>query len=130
MGASRSINVTGANKNTVGATAGGVFTHFRIYATGGSTPKTNWTALTSPQTIGAGGMLNVADAGIKIRLGVTGSDVVGQLSDAVLISMLDLVTGGFAATDVIKFATSSSGAGSTDIGTDFIVDGWDAAIAF
>lgn len=128
MGASRSINVTGSNKNTGAATAGGTFTHFRIYASDGTTPKSNWAALTTPQTIGAGGYLNVADAGIKVQLGVTGSTTVGQLSDATLITMLD-ATGGLAATDKIKFATSSAGANSTDI-ADYTVDAWDAAVAF
>lgn len=129
MGARRTINVTGTSKNTAAATVGGTFTHFRVYAADGTTAKTNWSALTTPQTIGAGGMLNVADAGIALTLGVTGSITAGQFSDAVLIAMLNLATGGFAATDVIKFATSVAGASSTDI-ADYAVDAWDAAAAF
>jgi len=129
MGAKRNINVTGANKNTGAATAGGVFTHFQVFASNGTTAKTNPCALTNPQTIGAGGMLNIADAGVAVKLGVTGADVVGQIDDDVLIAMLDLVTGGFAATDVIKFGTNSSMANSTDIAA-YTVDGWDAAVAF
>lgn len=139
MGASRSIDVTGANKNSGTATAGGTFTHFRIYAADGTTPKSNWAALTTPQTIGAGGMLNVADAGIKVQLGVTGSTTVGQLSDATLIIMLDaasgLVGGAVGTCDVLKFATSSAGANSTDIAAiegsnGYPVNAWAAAVAF
>jgi hypothetical protein len=121
--------VTGANKNSGAATAGGVFTHFRVYATGGTTPKTNWSALANPQTIGAGGFLNIADAGVALKLGVAGSTTVGQFDDAVLVAMLDLATGGFANTDVIKFATSSAGANATDIAA-YTVDAWDAATTF
>lgn len=130
MGAERRINVTGANKNTGACTVGGTFTHFRVYASDGTTPKSNWIALTTPQTIGAGGMLNIADAGIKLRLGVTGSTTVGQLSDATLIAMLDVGgASGLAATDVLKFATDSSGTNSSDI-PNYTVDAWDAAVAF
>lgn len=129
MGAQRTINVTGASKNTGPATAGGTFTHFQVFAADGTTSKTNPVALTTPQTIAAGGMLNVADAGIALRLGVAGSSTVGQFADAVLIAMLDLVTGGFAATDVIKFGTSAAMANSDDI-EPFTVDAWNAAAAF
>lgn len=69
MGAERSIDVTGANKNSGPATAGGTFTHWRQRATGSGAWRNNPTRLATPQTIGAGGMLNIADAGIKHRLG-------------------------------------------------------------
>lgn len=129
MGAKRNINVTGSNKNTAASAPGGTYSHFRVYASDGTTPKTNWCAFDTPQTIGAGGMLNIADAGISLKLGVAGSAVVGQIDDTVLAAMLNLVTGGFANTDVLKFATSSAGANSTDIAA-YSVDAWDAAIAF
>jgi hypothetical protein len=129
MGAVKNINVTGANKNTAASTPGGTYSHFRVYASNGTTPKTGWCALTTPRVVGAGGMLNVVDAGIQLKLGVAGNTTVGQFDDAILTAMLDLATGGFANTDVIKFATSSAGANSTDI-ANYAVDAWDAATTF
>lgn len=127
MGAKRNINVTGANKNSGPATAGGTFTHFQVFESNGTTPVSNPTALAAPQTIGAGGMLNIADAGIALFLGVAGSTTVGQLADAVLIRMLDAET--LDGTEVIKFGTSAAMANSTDIAA-YTSDAWDAAVAF
>ena len=127
MGARKNINVTGTSKNTGAATTGGTFTHFQIFASNGTTAKSNPAPLTTPQTIPAGGMLNVSDAGIYVFLGVAGSTTVGQLSNSTLITALDAA--GFTGTDVIKFGTNSSMANSSDIPA-FTVDAWDAAVAF
>jgi len=69
MGARKNINVTGTDKNTGAATAGGIKSHFQVFESDGTTALSNPTELTTPQTIGAGGMLNVGDADVYAFVG-------------------------------------------------------------
>jgi hypothetical protein len=128
MGARKNINVTGASKDTDALSAGVdvTITGFKIMSLStGGTAKTNYTALTASRTLSAGGKLNIADAGIYVFLGVTGSAVAGQLADATLIAALDAQ---FAAGDYIAWFTDASTETSRLART--AVDAWDNAIAF
>lgn len=131
MGARKNVNVTGANKDTVALTAGAdvTITGFKIMsASTAGTAKTNYTALTASRTLSAGGKLNVADAGIYVFLGTTGSAVDGQLADATLQAMLDDAGSGFVAGDYIAWCTSDKNETARLART--AVDAWDSAITF
>ena len=130
MGAKRNINVTGANKNTQACTTGGTFTHAQLFEADGVTPVSNPFLLDNAQTIATGSMLNVADAGVSIKLGVAGSAVVGQLADAVLIRMLNAEN--LDGTEVLKFGTGVSGNALVNPGyiPALTSDAWDTAVAF
>lgn len=128
MGAKRNINVTGTDMNTAAATAAKSYTHFQIFEANGTTPVSNPCALTNaPHDVAIGGFLNVADAGIAIKLGAAGANNVGQLADAVLVRMLDSET--LDGTEVIKFGTSAAMADSGNI-APFTSVAWDAAVTF
>lgn len=50
------------------ATAAKTYTHFAIFASDGTTQKTDWTGLTSSVSVSAGGTLTIADEAIVVTL--------------------------------------------------------------
>lgn len=98
MGAKKGIDVSGTTKNTAALTAGAdeTITGFRLASAGtGGTFLTNYITLKDgsgnpiSRTLSADGTLKLDDAGIWLSLGVAGSNVDGQHSDAQLIAGLD-----------------------------------------
>lgn len=104
MAVIKKVNVTGANKDTAAATAGGTKTHFQVFASDGVTPKSNPTALTTARTIAAGGKLNVADAGVHLTLGrATKITAVNTTDDTIQLS----ADHGFSANQQLLFRNSA-----------------------
>ena len=129
MGAYKNIDVSGTSKNTAPASSAAAITHFRI-VTSGDVPKTNFIQLTSggspvTRNVALDGMLNVADAGIVIRLGSQGAAVVNELANTELVAMLDARFPTGASTDKIQWSENGTSASSKIAATN--VDAWAAA---
>lgn len=69
MGAIAYVNVTGTSKNSAADADGGTKAYMQALTSGG-TARTNPFAMDTAQTLGAGGMLNVADNAVSFKLGV------------------------------------------------------------
>ena len=130
MGARKNLNVT-TSPVQLTATGAADVTGFRVFASDGATPKSNYTPWSdaSTKSLDAGDKLEIDDQDIYLFLGVTGSAVDGQLANASLIAMLDAHYDG---TEKVKFCLANKSVTAnvpeldvSDVGTD-----WEDAVAF
>lgn len=132
MGARKYLNIT-TSPVSIPCTGTAAVTGFRIFEADGTTPVSNYTPWSDASTknVVDGDDLTVADQAIYAFLGVAGSAVDGQLSDAKLAEMLDGATG-LDGTEVIKFCLANKSV-TTNVGTlDVSVVGgdWENAVTF